>query len=99
MGTLESDIGKYIGYMFGRIFEKWVAQNPQLETYIWPIFGVLLVGALMVAAVQAGRNREVLQPEPAPHNAVKLGTKIQHLGIELKNTYKTVYSRFHDTVQ
>jgi hypothetical protein len=85
MGTVESDIGKYLGYMFSRFFGNWLAQNPQLQTYVWPILGVLLVGVLMLAAIQAGRNREVPQPEPASNNAstrhrtLSIGIELQHV--------------------
>jgi hypothetical protein len=102
MGELGSDIGRYLGYMFSRLLGQWLAQNPQFETYVWLGGGVTLVGVLIYlldTAIQASRNNEVTQPEPAPNNTSKPVTEIQHSGIKLRNSYKAVLSRIHEKRQ
>jgi hypothetical protein len=99
MGAIESDITRYLGYLFSRIFSKWINQHPEFQPYFWLVFGSVFVIALTVAVVLYDQSSEEKTVQPGTANETSTGQQTLSIFPPIRHAYETLLHVFRETIQ
>jgi hypothetical protein len=64
MGEIGESVEKYLSYMVGSIFSKWIRQHPDWDPYIWPGLAAIVVLGLTGAIAYEVKHRPAQAPKP-----------------------------------